>query len=487
MAKPISFATKRKKSNRIFWLILLTILLGLNLWQFYKSRSQSSPPAEAGGSAVRDFYRDVQAKWGKGFMDLPSEELVIISPHNDRIRSRFEQAFVKQVALEKGKRVLIWWQKAEGSNAILNTLLGDGQAGQRPPMDVVFGGGVYLFEALAKANRLWAMTFSQEIREAIPADLGGVALIDPEGFWCGNVLSGFGFLVNKPLLAAAGGEDLASWQDLGRPELFDHIAVADPAVSGSAVMAFEMILQSAADWPSGWRDLLSILSNARQIAGSSDEAADGPLLGRIAVAICVDFYGTSRAALKPDTLVYVSPHGQTAFTPDPIGILQDAPHPEMARAFVEFVLSKEGQTLWGPDENCLETAAMNSPFRNPIRRDFYERPAGQLPAGMIDPYKQGASLPFDPRLCDARYGVLVELVKAAAVEPFSAMKAARAKLIQSGFDSPPASDFYRLPDNLDTVEEIYGVSRAFEDPARKEQIVSEWKRFFADQYRKVIQ
>lgn len=480
-------STDRKKSKWIFWLALLVILLGLNVWQFFKARSQSGSPSASAGAAIEDFYRDVETKWNKGFMELPAEELVIISPHNDRIRERFEQAFVKRYALREGKRVLVWWQKAEGSNAIMDTLLAEGPSGREQPIDVVFGGGVYLFDTLARADLLRPLTLSKEVQGAIPADLSGVSLIDPEGFWCGNVLSGFGFLVNKTLLAQAGSADLATWQDLGRPELFDQISVADPGVSGSAVMAFEMILQSATDWPTGWRDLLSILSNARQIAGSSDQAADDPLFGRTAAAICVDFYGTSRAALKPDALVYISPHRQTAFTPDPIGILNQSPNSGMAEAFVEFVLSEEGQMLWGLDTDSLQTAALNAPFRNPIRRDFYSQPRGRKPADMINPYEQGASLAFDPRLCDARFGVLVELVKAAAMESFESMKAARSKVNQAGPDGPTAQEFYRLPENLDTVEEIYAVSRAFENAADKQRIVSRWKLFFANQYRRVLQ
>ena len=485
MAEGTSKSGIGKRSALRYLLAFMAFLLVLFLWQILNPSSDSTPASMWEGSAVRDFYSQIQTRWNKSFMELPAEELIIITPHNDRIREKFEDAFVKYSALQNGKRILIWWQDVEGSNALMDQLL-TGPQGRDHRIDVVFGGGVYLFRKLEEAGLLRPLTLPEDVRQAIPSEFGGLKMMDPAGFWCGNVLSGFGFLYNKTLLRQAGLQELTAWQDLGRPELFDQVELADPAVSGSAVMAFEMVLQSASDWPSGWADLLSILSNAKEFTSGSDDAANGPLFGRAAAAVCIDFYGTSRAALHPDTLEYVSPIGQTAFTPDPIAILQDAPNPRTAEAFVNFVLSDEGQKLWGlPWDTRIP--ALNSPYRNPIRMDFYTEPGSKKPAGMINPYQPGATLKIDPHLRDARYGVLVALVKAAAIDNFEAMKAARAKLIETGIDSQRLAEFNKLPEDIDTMDEIYSVSRDLQSPARKEQIVSAWTRFFADQYNRVSQ
>ena len=42
-------------------------------------------------------------------------------------------------------------------------------------------------------------------------------------------------------------------------------------------------------------------------------------------------------------LVYVSPTGQTAFSPDPIAILKNPPHPKLAQQFVDFMTSEQAQ------------------------------------------------------------------------------------------------------------------------------------------------
>ncbi len=72
-----------------------------------------------------------------------------------------------------------------------------------------------------------------------------------------------------------------------------------------------------------------------------------------------------------DRLGYVSPPGGTVSSVDPIGVLRGAPHRDVAEAFIEFVLSPEGQRLWnqkpgtpgGPERYALR--------RLPVRRDYY--------------------------------------------------------------------------------------------------------------------
>ena len=78
--------------------------------------------------------------------------------------------------------------------------------------------------------------------------------------------------------------------------------------------------------------------------------------GEAAAAICIDFYGRYEAQRTRDAAIqaglqgadakgrigYVSPPGETVIDPDPIGLLNGAPDPELARRFVEFVLSEDG-------------------------------------------------------------------------------------------------------------------------------------------------
>ena len=462
-------------------IILACALLGFFLWR-HNTASKEGIQSSALKQAIDEA---VLAKWGKTFSELPSENLIIVSPHNDTIRKKFEHAFVKYYAIEKGKRVLIWWRQLGGSNAILDSLI-DGKQ-QLPDLDVVFGGGEYLFEQLADADMLAPLVLGEDVLNQIPAELAGVRLRDAQLRWCGNVLSGFGFLYNRDILEILGLTELNTWQDLAQPELTGQVAIAGPQNSGSTVVAFEMILQSEPDWPSGWKKLLSILSNAKEFASSSDNAANAPLFDQAAAAICIDFYGISRQVLKPEQLKYVSPEGQTAFTPDPVGILNDTTHPEIANAFVQFVLSPAGQELWGKKNPQEENAmSINALYRIPIRRDFYLTAAETIPECVKNPYELKQTMQIDSELKSLRFRVLRQLVQAAGVDNFENMIKAKQTLIASNYDKSLAKEFFKLPANVNSIKEIRLVSEKMKDPEQAERIYGEWVEFFKEQYEKVL-
>ena len=83
--------------------------------------------------------------------------------------------------------------------------------------------------------------------------------------------------------------------------------------------------------------------------------------------MCIDFYGrfeSEEVAGKNglSRLKYTSVLGGTSVGADSIALLRGAPNPQVAKAFIDFVLKLEGQKLWdfrvgtpgGPD------APMNS-------------------------------------------------------------------------------------------------------------------------------
>lgn len=470
---------KSKWYTRLLLIIVLCIPFGLFLWQ--KNANDHKTQIS---SFKQTLDEEVLAKWGKPFSELPTENLIIVSPHNDAIRDKFKRAFVRYYAVEKGKHVLIWWHYRSGSNAILDFLM---DQKQKPPvLDVVFGGGEYLFERLAAEEMLLRMEIEPDVLKQIPSEFAGVRLYDPQLRWCGNVLSGFGFLFNKAETDKLGIKRLNTWQDLAQPRIMDHLVIADPAKSGSSVAAFEMILQSEPDWPSGWRTLLNILSNTKEFMPNSDDAANAPLFDQAAVAICIDFYGISRQTVQPERIEYVSPKGQTALTPDPIAILTDAPNKEIAQAFVNFVLSEQGQALWGKKAEKQGEIPIYSLYRTPIRKDFYNNPA-DIPESIRNPYIIADIAYVDSQLQLARFGVLRQLVNAAVIENFSDMKKAKKKLIESNFQSSLADEFFELPDNIDTVEKIQIISEQLKDPEKVELITDEWAQFFKQRYSNVLQ
>ena len=225
--------------------------------------------------------------------------LVIITPHNESIRSEFGRAFEAQYFAKTGQRVRVDWRTPGGTSEIgryvaseylaafqnhwTHTLgkpwskavessfdnakvaPGDDPTRDTPEqqarraflasevgckIDLFFGGGAYDFQQQAKAGRLVDCGFIKAHPELfgdgagkIPQTLSGEPFWDPQGRWIGNVVSSFGICFNTDALARLGLPPPARWADLADPRFLHEIALANPTQSSSVNKAFEMLIQ----------------------------------------------------------------------------------------------------------------------------------------------------------------------------------------------------------------------------------------------------
>lgn len=428
----------------------------------------------------------VIAKWGKPINQLPVVTLSVVSPHNADIRGEFAQAFRAHHALEHGKAAEIHWVDLGSSNEILTALRDVYAKKDSAGVSVVWGGGELMFERMAQEGMLTPMRISDLVMAQVPPELNGLKMYDEAGYWCGAAISGFGFVYDKHLLKRMQVEEPRSWDDLAGQQFRNLVAVADPARSGSAVAAFEMIVQSEPDWPVGWAKLLAILGNARQFYSSAEVAADGPLDDE-PVAICIDFYGANRMANYPRRIKYVSPQGQTAFNADPIAILKNPPDAELAQRFVDFVLSRQGQALLALRPGEADGPIEHAIGRQPIRRDIYtDYLDGMLP-WVVNPFEQNNQMTLDIEMRDIRFDVLRKLTTAAAVKNHDGLKLAIDRLRCSGGDEAVLRAFAELPPDVKSPEQIRQVAEQLKDPEQAEKIVAAWTEFFRTKYESIAQ
>tara|TARA_A100001037_G_scaffold306118_1_gene349345 strand:- start:2851 stop:4266 length:1416 start_codon:yes stop_codon:yes gene_type:complete len=427
-------------------------------------------------------------KYGKTLAELPEVKLVLISPHNTDIQYEYETAYARYHAEAFGERVTFEWRDVGGgSSSILNHLRNVYENAERSGIDVVWGGGDFNFTRMAAEGILHTMQLKSEVRDNIPDTFGGLAMCDPDGLWCGSAVSGFGIFYNKQLLDRMRLPTPTRWEDLGSPRLFDLVGLADPAQSGSAAASYEMIVQSEPTWQAGWAKLLSILGNAKRFYAGAGDAAEALPSGEALVTTCIDFYGTNRMAKYPETLVYLSPRGQTSFNPDPIAILKNPVNPLLAQRFVDFVLSARGQALWALPVGHADGPSLKALGRQPIRRDVYEHYAGELLPSIVNPYEVGQTMEVDTQLWNDSYGLLRQLVWAAAVRNVDFLKAAKQRLIETDFPPERVALFNRLPDNVATRERVAETNRLLADRKQRDLIVTGWVTFFRDQYRQVAE
>ncbi|NBB83786.1 MAG: extracellular solute-binding protein, partial [Alphaproteobacteria bacterium] len=307
----------------------------------------------------------------------------------------------------------------------------------------------------------------------------------------GAVLSSFGIVYNRDVLKLLGLEAPTTWSDLADARYDGHVALADPSHSGSIRVTYDAILQRYG-WQRGVRTLRRVFANARYFAPGASTVPVDVTSGEAAAGMCIDFYGRFQAqTVGPGRVArgaragYVAPNGATVVTADPIGMVRGAPSPGLARRFVEFVLSRQGQALWNfgvgaeavaPDGTVLRGPERFALRRSPIRRDIYAHFREHM-ADPVNPYAIARPLPEGT---PSYFTVLPDLLHAMCMDVHAELNAAwraigrtedpeRRRAMRRAFDAMPF-----------TAEQLLE-SGGGDDERRR------WTAFFRAKYRAVVQ
>lgn len=228
------------------------------------------------------------------------ESVIVITPHNEAIRTEFGDGFRKWYKARTGRTVAVDWRVIGGTSEIARYLGGEymtafrlhwerelkqdwtnevlssfdsarvalndspeddtaGEAARRAflasdvscGLDVFFGGGSFEFIRQSAAGRLVRAAVVDEHPEwfnesIIPIAWNGEPYSDPDGRWIGAVLASFGIIHNSDAYARLGLESAPNqWVDLADDRLRGELALADPTKSGSINKAYEMVVQQA--------------------------------------------------------------------------------------------------------------------------------------------------------------------------------------------------------------------------------------------------
>ena len=118
--------------------------------------------------------------------------------------------------------------------------------------------------------------------------------------------------------------------------------ISAPSRSGTTHLTVETILQGEG-WQKGWATLLEIGGNLAQVSDRSFGVPDAVNSGQYGIGIVIDFFGLSaKASGFPVEFVYPT---ITTIVPANVGIIANARNQRAAEAFVEFLLSEDGQQL----------------------------------------------------------------------------------------------------------------------------------------------
>lgn len=491
------------------WILLILLVMAL-LLPFALQRRLKETAAEAGpGGAAR---------------------LVIVTPHGPDIRKEFAAAFARWRQQRYGQPATLDFRTPGATNDIKRLLdityrglwdsAGNLPSNFVPDIHVVWGGGDFFFNELKDLRPHTPLQPLQidarTLAEVYPAPtLAGVRLYDAPTDsagprWVGVCLSTFGIIYNPTVYQTLGLDPPRTWADLTDPRLAGGLALADPTHSASVGVAYMMVMQRAmADaeaeflaahpalvgrpakelqaepdyraaiargWRRGMGQLVLIGANARYFLDWSSQTPADVANGDAAAGLAIDFYALVTGQIAGEKRAkFVVPTGATAITPDPVAILAGVrgPQLELARQFVEFLLTPEAQRLWilkpgypgGPRERGLG--------RPPIRRDVYDDRTGWADA--VDPFAQANG--FNQREDFGRqlnFSDLRPVWAAAWIDSREALQAAYAQILTS--PEPLRGKLLReLADIPITMEEVAGLRAQRQQIERDKGNIDLWR------------
>lgn len=251
--------------------------------------------------------------------------LVVYSPNVDEIMNTLIPMFEN----ETGIKVEV---VSAGAGELMKRIESEKE---NPYADVIFGGYV---------------TDADYFEEYVSVNLPDL-LVDQENtepFRTPYIANGSCLLVNENL---AGEIPINGYADLLNPDLKGKIVSGDPVSSSSAYRQLTNILLAMGGYESeeAWDYVDKLVQNLDgKILNSSGAVHKGVVEGEYVVALtyedpCANYVKSG----APVRIVF--PEEGAVFLESDIGIVKGAPNQENARKFVDFITSKEAQSIFGTE------------------------------------------------------------------------------------------------------------------------------------------
>lgn len=208
-----------------------------------------------------------------------------------------------------------------------------------PLCDVFWGGGA---DSLA--------AYGKYFDKFTPTDINSIdkTYVSTDGLWTGESPLPMVLMYNKKLV---GENDVPKgWGDLIDAKFKGKIAYADPAKSGSSyTILCTMLTAFGKDDGKGWEFIKKFVSNLDgKILGSSGDVYKKVSDGEYSVGLTLEKEAIKYVQAGADVGI-IYPSEGTSAVPDGIAIVKGCKNKENAETFMNFVLSKECQTMMAND------------------------------------------------------------------------------------------------------------------------------------------
>ncbi len=181
-------------------------------------------------------------------------------------------------------------------------------------------------------NRGWLLPYQSQNAEKVPANL-------KTSDYVAQGISALGIVWNSK----SGTPEPKEWQDLTATDFKDKITTPDPALSGASLDLLIGLQNGMGD--AAWKLFEQLKQNGMVASGPNAQAVTPVMQGaKAAVFGAVDYVSYGNIA-QGESLKVIFPASGTVIAPRPMMILKTTQHADDAKAFVDYVLSPEGQAL----------------------------------------------------------------------------------------------------------------------------------------------
>ena len=160
--------------------------------------------------------------------------------------------------------------------------------------------------------------------------------IDSDSMLFGYSASAVGVIYNTTLIP----ELSADWSELANEEYKDMLAIPDPEKSGACKDFAAGFVNKY-----GWDAFEGMAANGMIVPGANKAALEAVTTGEVGILVAGVDYNAYSSMNKGEPLDIYYPAGGTVVNPRPAMIMNTAPNPDNAKAFVDYLFSDEAQQL----------------------------------------------------------------------------------------------------------------------------------------------
>ena len=251
---------------------------------------------------------------------LAGEKLMVYTSMKESLIGKLRDAFAK-----KHPEVSFDYYSA-GAGKLMAKVAAERQSGKLT-VDVLWHSEVPDFFQL-KQEGVWEKDVSPEAK-AVESTVK-----DPDGFFTPARLGTLGIAYNTKKITAPP----KGWDDMLDPRFKDGFAIANPALSGTAMMSVALLANTF-----GWEYIQKLKANGAKIGAGSGQVVDDTASGDFKASLAPDYIAIDK--IKKGANMGLAYPKEMLVVPSPIAIFKGTPNLKAAQKFVDFLLSKDGQTI----------------------------------------------------------------------------------------------------------------------------------------------